>query len=85
MEDYEKAYEEHWKHLVEQDGSLNLDQVKRELYDYHCVLEEVSTVYMDITNGKFSKPNTGAQHIIDEVNRQIEEAEANGRSAGADH
>ena len=35
MEDYEKEYNDFWKDIVEnEDGTLNKDQVMRELYDY---------------------------------------------------
>jgi hypothetical protein len=41
MEDYEKTFEDFWQLIVcNPDGSLNLDQVKRELHDYHTVLSQ---------------------------------------------
>lgn len=34
------------------------------LYDFRVVMQEVSKVYDQLTNGKFSKPNTAAEYII---------------------
>jgi len=68
MNEIEKVYEEFWKDIVENpDGTINLDQVKMELYDFKVVMDEVSQVYCDITNGRISKPNTLHQHVIDIV------------------
>lgn len=65
MEDYEKDYQDFWKEIVENpDGSLNLDQVKRELSDYHSFMGTAAEVYMHITDGKISKIQTTAGAII---------------------
>lgn len=60
----EQDFREFWMPLVFKDGALDLEQVKRELFDYHAVIREVSRVYDHITNGRFSKPNTLAVYII---------------------
>lgn len=78
MEDYETTYEEFWKELVENpDGSLNVDQVKRELHDYECLLSEVPQVFCHVTGGLISKPNTKAEYVIEEfenfVDREVDE------------
>ncbi len=53
-----------WWPLLEKDGLLDLAQIMRELYDFRMVMQEVRHVYDHLTNGKFSKPNTAAAHII---------------------
>lgn len=66
MNDYEKNYEEFWKEIIEdKNGNVNLDQVKRELYDYQNMLDQVPQVYIEIAN--VSKPNTRASYIISEL------------------
>lgn len=75
MTDYEATYEEFWKELVEVDGQINLDQVKRELHDYRVTMTEVALVYDALTEGMFSKPNTYHQYVIDRVN-ELHEAES---------
>lgn len=73
--DYARTYDEFWKELVENpDGSLNRDQVMRELHDYRVVMHEVALAYDDATGGRLSKPNTAAQHIISAVDERIEDA-----------
>jgi hypothetical protein len=74
MEDYEKTFEDFWKELVcKPDGSLNIDQVKRELHDYHTVLSQVSRVYDHITGGRISKPNTLAFEVITQADEHYKE------------
>lgn len=68
MTDYEKTYETFWKPILEDEkGWLNMDQLKRELHDYRCFMEEVSKVYDQITGGRISKPNTSAEAVISEA------------------
>lgn len=68
MTDYETSYEQNWKDAIEnKDGSVNLDQVKRELFDYSNFLEEASKVYSELTGGRISKPNTMAFEVISEA------------------
>lgn len=71
MEEVNKVFKEFWKELVtNEDGSLNSEAVKNELYDYKCMMDEVSKVYYDLTGGFFSKPNTIAPHVIEAAERQ---------------
>ena len=59
MEDYEKEYEEFWKDIVEnEDGSLNKDQVMRELSDYSMIIDNCTKAYMIMSDGMISKPHT---------------------------
>lgn len=78
MSDYEQVYDEFWKDIVEnEDGTLNVDQVKRELADFHHMLAEVPLVYSHITGGELSKPNYYARDVIsaaeEYISRCIEE------------
>ena len=72
MEDYEQTYEEHWKELIEPDGKLDMDALKRELHDYWVALENVGEVYCHITGNRISKPNTLAGVVIDEADARYE-------------
>ena len=56
---YQEEYEEFWKDIVEnEDGTLNKDQVMRELSDYSMVMNNCTRAYYTMTNGRISKPNT---------------------------
>lgn len=65
--EYEKVWEEFWKDIVcNKDGSINVEQVKKELCDYNFMLEQVPKVYSHITNGLLGKPNYKAETVINE-------------------
>jgi len=64
-EDYEATFERLWKDIImNTDGSVNLDQVKRELHDFAFMMGEVSHVYSHVTGGILSKPNYYASSVI---------------------
>ena len=57
--DYKKEYEEFWKDVVEnEDGTLNKDQVMRELSDYSMVMNNCAKAYCVMTKQRISKQNT---------------------------
>ena len=57
--DYKKEYEEFWKDIVENtDGTLNKDQVMRELADYSMVMDNCASAYSTMTKQRISKQNT---------------------------
>lgn len=57
--EYIKQYNDFWKSIVEnEDGTLNKDQVMRELSDYSMIMENCENAFCDMTNGEISKPNT---------------------------
>ncbi len=75
MEDYEKEYEDFWKDIIEnKDGSINLDQLKRELFDYSYLINNIPKLYDEITGSCISKPNTHIKHVIQKVNERISDA-----------
>jgi hypothetical protein len=54
---YEEVYNARWKALVENmDGTLNRDQVMRELSDYSTVIDHVGKVYCHITGNQTGNP-----------------------------
>lgn len=80
MSEVEKVYKEFWEEIICNDGEIDIEQVKKELHDYHFMLESVPKVYMEITGGRISKPNTCPYAVIDEywenvtriVNKELE-------------
>ncbi|MED1863298.1 hypothetical protein P4V41_07500 [Fictibacillus nanhaiensis] len=70
MKNHEKVYQEFWKAIVEnEDGTLNVEQIKKELADYRVLLKEVPKVYDELAG--FSKPHTRASVIISAVNDRM--------------
>lgn len=83
--DYAQTYEDFWRELVENpDGTLNRDQIMRELHDYRVVMHEVALAYDDVTNGRLSKPNTAARHVVAAVNERIDTAIEDAKKEAAD-
>jgi len=68
MNKVDEVYEEFWKVIIEPNGEIDFDQVKKELYDYACVMHEVAKVYCELTGSRISKPNTKAESVISVVN-----------------
>lgn len=68
MTDYEKQYNDFWKDIVEKDGVVDMEQVKKELFDFRFMMKEVPKVYMEVTGGKISKTNTYAFEVINIFN-----------------
>lgn len=63
----EETYQNFWKLIVEKDGEVDMEQVKKELHDFHFIMGEVSKVYDSLTGGQLSKPNYYADGVINEV------------------
>lgn len=74
MKDYEQIYNDFWKEIIEnKDGSINIDQLKRELHDFHTAITNVGKVYYHITGGRISKINTLAEVVISKAEEYYEE------------
>lgn len=74
----EDVYQEFWAGLVEVDGVVDVEQVKKELYDFYVLMCEVPKVYMHVSGSRVSKPNTMAFEVIslsDEHCTQVVEEE----------
>lgn len=76
--DFEQTWDD-WKNIVtNKDGTLNLEQIKKELYDYSILLKNVSLIFDHITGGHISKPFTDPKAVMqqtDEHYRKIYEDE----------
>ena len=64
MESYVKKYDDFWKRIVENDdGSLNKEQVMKELFDYSMVINNCRSAYCLLTEDNISKPHTDFSHV----------------------
>ena len=85
----ERVWAEHWIPIVTNpDGSLNLDQIKRELHDAQMYYDHCTRIYDHVTNGRVSKPNTLPSVVIaihdDLRTKEIDEAREEGRQEAFD-
>lgn len=61
----EDVWSTFWKPIIVKDnGQIDLDQLKKELFDYHTIMGEVARVYCHISGNRVSKPNTAAEVLI---------------------
>jgi hypothetical protein len=66
-----------WKKIcTNPDGSLNLEQIKKELADFHYLIQEVPKVYCEITGNKMSYPNYPANSVLQAYEDHLDEMEA---------
>lgn len=71
-DDYEKVYQDYWKDIIEPNGKVDLDQVKKELADFYLLIREVPKVYTEITGGKLSYPNYDSNTVIQQYEIHME-------------
>ena len=65
MEEVEKVYQEFWKDIVEnEDGTLNVEQVKKELADYSMVMDNCASAYEEMSGSLITKPNTYFSEVL---------------------
>lgn len=65
MEQSPEEVKQFWDRIIRnEDGSLNEDQMYLELSDFKMVMNEVSKVYMHITNDLLSKITYHAYEVI---------------------
>lgn len=71
--DVEEKWNSFWKEIIlNEDGTVNLEQVKKELFDFSFMLEQVPKVYYEITGGFLSKPNYYAVDVINKADEYYE-------------
>jgi hypothetical protein len=71
----EDCYRDFWAELLSEEPSL---EIKRELYDFHGLMEDLPLLFDEITGGMISKPNTAISAVLEEYRekreRDIQEA-----------
>ena len=61
----EKIYQEFWKEIVEnEDGTLNVEQVKKELADFSMVMDNCTSAYSEMSGSLITKPNTYFSEVL---------------------
>lgn len=61
----DQVYEDFWKEIIcDADGNINIEQLKKELYDFYIMIENVPKVYCEVTGGILSKPCWDAETVL---------------------
>lgn len=59
------TYEIYWKCIIEdKNGTLNVDNLKEELYGYSLVMNNCTQAYTEMTNGKITRPTTDFAEVL---------------------
>lgn len=87
MQSIEQNYNEIWKAVVENpDGSLNKEQIIKELADFSMLIDNLSKIYDYISGGLVSKPNTRPEAVIQLFEEQLKDSYERGyEDATEDH
>lgn len=85
--DVQNNYESVWKEIVENpDGSLNKEQIMKELADFSMLIHNLSTIYCYVSGNLVSKPNTRPEAVIQLFEEQLKESYERGyEDAMEDH
>lgn len=67
------TFQELWKEITNQDGSVNVDKVKEVLDGYAFMLDEVPKVYCEVTHGMLSKPHYYAESVLSIFRERFED------------
>lgn len=70
--DAESCWNEFWKPLVTTHGAIDIEQIKKELFDFSNVLDGLSEIYSEITAGGVSKVLTKKSVILELYRRNLE-------------
>lgn len=71
--DINKVYDDFWKEIIEVDGRIDMEQLKKELSDFQFIIGEVSKVYCEITGGRMSKVTYYADTVLSEFHEAQQE------------
>jgi hypothetical protein len=72
----QECWDDFWAPICAPDGELDLEQVKKELFDCHGMIQEIPKVFDHVTGGRISKPNTMAFEVIAMADEHYEEIAA---------
>lgn len=64
QKEVDDLYKSYWKDHVETDGVIDLEKVKRELYDFKKLMEDAMKVYSHVTGGAVSNLLVTAEEVI---------------------
>ena len=67
-----QVFDEFWRRLVVVNGQLDLGQVACELFDWYHAMNNVSTVYGEITGNRMSKPTYTADAVIGQFHEHLQ-------------
>lgn len=71
--DYDREYDTFWRPLLEfPNGAIKHEELRKNLYDFSRLIENVMKVYFELTGGIISKPLTDPDTVIQLVQEHFE-------------
>ena len=71
--DVEQVYQDFWKDIIcDDDGNIDVEQLKKELCDFYVMIQEVPKVYYEVTDGTLSKCLYDAETVLDYFREKFE-------------
>lgn len=68
MKPYEKEWDDYWSKIVlDESGIMDVEQLKKELWDYSILYHNTMEVVRELTDGMITKPQSKPETIIDVV------------------
>lgn len=71
QEEINESWELVKEDFLREDGLVDWDKIKEFIHSFHIMEEQVSRVYMTITNGKMSKANYYASDVISTYEEEL--------------
>lgn len=70
----EARWKDFWEEiLVKEDGSIDLEQLKKELSDFYVLIHYIPEIYCEITGGMVSKHMTAPSAVLSCYRNQLED------------
>lgn len=77
------VWERFWKDIIlNENGEVDIEQLKKELADFHHMMEQIPVIYMRMTGGMLSKTGYWAEQILSLNNQEIDKAYQSGYDDG---
>lgn len=70
----ETVWREFWLPIVAPNDVVDMEQVKKELFDFKTLMGNTARVYSYVTRGHISKPLTMPEAVIGEADKRQEDA-----------
>lgn len=69
--DVEENWKEVWEDILMRNGQIDIELLKRELFDYGFLMQEASKVYRHVTGGRVKEVAYLAEKVIEDYNEHL--------------
>lgn len=70
----QQVWDDFWAEIcLDENGNVDMEQVKKELADFRFIIQEVPKVYSHVTGGELSKPMYYAKGVVEKADEHYKE------------